>query len=278
MSTGSVKIKRHTIGQRDTDHIPSVFEKGFTSVFPANMTPVLFFDFDGTLSPIVRHPEDATLSDEMRRLLKKCASEFITAIVSGRDLDDVKKRVNLNEVIYAGSHGFHISGPGGLFMEHEQTESILPVLDRIERSLVEEFSGGPKGVQVERKRYAIAVHYRNADVNSTDEIKNKIKTLLQEFSGIRTGRGKKIIEIKPDIDWHKGRAIKWILEYFNLWDNPEILPVYFGDDITDEDAFKTIINKGAGILVGSHGNPSLARYKLKDIDEVKAVLYRLTKR
>ncbi len=85
---------------------------------------------------------------------------------------------------------------------------------------------------------------------------------------MKTGRRKKIIEIKPDHDWHKGKAVRWILDNLNLWDNPEVLPVYIGDDVTDEDAFKTLHSKDLGILVGSHDQLTAAGYRLSNVDEV----------
>jgi trehalose 6-phosphate phosphatase len=273
---GTEAVQGNKIELRESGAVPLLFEKvSFTTVFPRHKTPVLFLDFDGTLSEIVSQHEDATISNEMKKVLKRCASEFITAIISGRDMDDVKNRVNINEVIYAGSHGFRISGPSGLFMEQKQTEKILPRLDELEGKLKQKFLDGPKGVRIERKRYAIAVHYRNADEGSLEAIKSMTEEVAKEFSGFKTGTGKKIIEIKPDVDWHKGKAIKWILESLNLWDNNEILPVYIGDDITDEDGFRMIYNNGLGILVGSHGQPTAAKYKLKNVDEVRMLLQKL---
>jgi trehalose 6-phosphate phosphatase len=261
---------------REAGAVPLLFQKvSFTTAFPRNKTPVLFLDFDGTLSEIVSQPEDAAISNEMKRVLKRCASEFITAIISGRDMDDVKARVNINEVIYAGSHGFRISGPNDLFMEQKRAEKLLPRLDELEEKLKKRFSNGPPGVRVERKRYAIAVHYRNADEGRLEEIQKITKESAREFPGFKTGTGKKIIEIRPDIDWHKGKAIKWILESLNLWDNNEIFPIYIGDDITDEDGFRMVYNNGLGILVGSHGQPTAAKYKLKNVDEVRLLLQKL---
>ncbi|MFW5820356.1 MAG: trehalose-phosphatase [Bacteroidota bacterium] len=270
------ELKNNQIELRDTSSVPSIFEDGlFSEVFPASKLPVLFLDFDGTLSPIVKQPEDASISEEMKKALENCAAYLTVAVVSGRDMDDVKKRVGLDNVIYAGSHGFRIEGPDGLSMEHGKTKEILPGLDDTEEKLQELFAGGPKGVKVERKRYAIAVHYRNADENKLDEIKSKINEVLADHPEVKTGKGKKIIEVKPDIDWHKGKAIKWILETLNLLDKPEILPVYIGDDVTDEDAFKVLYYEGVGILVGSHGQKTVARYKLNNVNEVKELLERI---
>ncbi len=280
MSPEETKVNGETVNLRDTGEVPLLLEDGvFSEIFPEGKTPVIFLDFDGTLSPIVNHPEDAALARGMEDILRRCASKYTIAVVSGRDMDDVKGRVNIDEIIYAGSHGFRISGPDGLIMEQKKAEKILPLLDRIKNQLNEKFSAGPEGVQVERKRYAIAVHFRNAEDSRRHEVQPKIDEVLKDHSGVKTGTGKMIIEIKPDLDWHKGKAIEWILDELNLNDNPEIMAIYIGDDVTDEDAFKTILpNGGVGILVGTHGNPTAAAYRLKNVDEVKVLLQKLYER
>lgn len=271
------ELTKEKIQLRDAGSVPLLTKGNINHLFPKEKALVLFFDYDGTLSPIVNQPEDAIISDEMKEALKKCAAKFKISVVSGRDLDDVKSRVGIDDLIYAGSHGFRISGPDGLHMEYQESEKVLPLLDQVEDKLQNEFSKGPKGVRVERKRYAIAVHYRNADENALDEIKNKIKYVLKGYSDIKTGSGKKIIEVKPDLNWHKGKAVKWILDSLNFRNEPEVLPVYIGDDVTDEDAFRTLYDNGLGILVGTHGQPTAARYRLNDVDEVRIFLENLYK-
>ncbi len=257
----------------ETQKLPELFkQENFFKIFPENKKIVLFLDFDGTLSPIVNHPEDAVISKQMKEALRECAKYYTVAVVSGRDLEDVRKRVDLDELIYAGSHGFRIRGPEGLKMKHKKTQDILPDLSNVEKQLNSYFEDGPKGVQVERKMYAIAVHYRNAEEESLPVVNNIVDRVLKDQPDLKKGKGKKIIEIKPDIDWHKGRAIEWILDSLDLWKDPEVLPVYLGDDVTDEDAFRIILDQGIGIIVGDHGKPSAAKYRLKDVDEVRAFL------
>ena len=238
--------------------------------------PVLFLDYDGTLTPIVKRPEDAILSDEMHEVLKACASRLHVAVVSGRDMDDLRNRVNIDEIIYAGSHGFRISGPGGLFMEHEKSASLLPHLDQAEIQLQQLFHGKYKGVQIERKRYAIAVHFRNAGKEDIPGIKNQVYELVEKTPGFKTGEGKMILEIKPDIDWHKGKAVNWILEKLELTDRKKYLPVYIGDDVTDEDAYETLSEWGIGIQVGPGPVPSASKYRLKNIYQVRIFLKEFT--
>src|ERR1700745_4370152 len=85
----------------------------------------VFLDYDGTLTPIVRHPEDAWLSDSMQQTLRSLAARMPVAILSGRDLDDVRGRVLVDGIVYAGSHGFDIAGAGGL--PREIGDATLPL-------------------------------------------------------------------------------------------------------------------------------------------------------
>lgn len=240
-----------------------------------NRKPVLFLDYDGTLTPIVKRPEDALISDPMKSALKKCAAKFKVAVVSGRDMDDLKSKVQIEDLIFAGSHGFRISGPDGLYKEHEKADVILPRLTDIEEKLDQIFPQIDAGVQIDRKRYAIAVHYRNADDNNIPVIKQKVDEVLMENPDFKKGEGKKVIEIKPDVDWHKGKAVLWIMKKLGVDDTNKFVPIYIGDDVTDEDAFRSISEFGVGILVGTHGSETAAKYKLDDVYEVQSFLNRL---
>jgi len=74
----------------------------------------VFLDYDGTLTPIISHPQDAWLTDSMRQTLRELAGSLPVAVLSGRDLHDVRRRVDIDGIVYAGSHGFDIAGAGGL--------------------------------------------------------------------------------------------------------------------------------------------------------------------
>ena len=235
--------------------------------------PIFFFDYDGTLTPIVKYPGMAVLSDDMREILKALSHMFHVAVISGRDMDHIKNLIRLDSIIYAGSHGFRISGPGGLYMESEKARNLLPLLDKVEASLRKMLEQEIKGVQVERKLYAIAIHYRNAPPGSLEQILKVARKVTEGNTSLKTGQGKKILEVKPSLDWHKGKAVRWILEELGLTLSRDYTPLYFGDDITDEDAFRTICDDGIGILVGGHDQPSAADYQLKDVGQVKEFLH-----
>lgn len=241
----------------------------------AHKKPAIFLDYDGTLSPIVPRPEDAIISNEMKETLQQLASLFTVAIVTGRDKEDVENLVGLDELVYAGSHGYIISGPNGLFMEHEDSKKIIPKLDEIEKELKKELNERTKGTQLDRKRYAIGVHFRNARPEDEPVVHEIVDKMISRHKGFKTGAGKKILEIKPDLDWHKGKAVEWILKALKLSDRNNIMPVFIGDDITDEDAFETIQENGIGILVGGHGQQTAAKYALKNVFQVREFFERL---
>ncbi|MFO7890941.1 MAG: trehalose-phosphatase [bacterium] len=233
----------------------------------------VFLDYDGTLTPIVNKPEDAVISPRMQDILKKLAVCTPTAIVSGRDLRTVQNFIQLNELIYAGSHGFDISMPDGTHMQNEQAKTVLSELDDSEKELQHQLDAVP-GAQVERKQFAVAVHYRNVSKTEVSKVKNIVEKILSDHDGLRKGEGKMVLELQPDIDWHKGKAVFWLLDKLNL-NQPDVFPFYLGDDITDEDAILSIQRLGAGILVGEHGQLTAARYGLENVNETGKFLEHL---
>jgi len=256
-----------------TQNLPSAFYE--LSKFPpalAHSKPLFFFDYDGTLAPITRDPSRAYLPDETRKLLAQLAEKFRVAIVSGRDMDDLKNFIGLDSLIYAGSHGFRISGPGGIEMEHDKVSELLPRINTLMDVLQKEPKLKTRGVEIERKFMAIAVHYRNAPSGTYKTVYKTIKKIITSFDEFSTGRGKKVIEIRPSLKWHKGRAVEWIMQTLEQKDGVTYMPIYLGDDITDEDAFRAMPNNGIGILVGEHPSPSAACCQLPDVWEVQKLL------
>jgi trehalose 6-phosphate phosphatase len=235
--------------------------------------PAVFLDYDGTLTPIVSQPEDALLSDEMRSVLRELAGLCTVAIVSGRDREDVEPKVALQGLVYAGSHGFDIKGPGGLDMEYEGGRAALPELEQAEGELEARVAGVP-GARVERKRFAIASHYRNVAEDDVPRVERAVKEVAEKYERLRVSSGKKVLELRPDIDWDKGRAVLWLLETLGL-NGGAVLPFYVGDDVTDEDAFRVLTDRGVGVLVGSPAYKTNATYRLRDTREVREFLQAL---
>ncbi|MDR4987933.1 MAG: trehalose-phosphatase [Bacteroidales bacterium] len=268
----------------DNDDVEKFFKASAPMVFSKETAffqrfnkkkPAFFLDYDGTLTPIVQRPEDAVLSDEMRETLSKLAEKFSVAVVTGRDIEDVQQFIRLDNIIYSGSHGYVTSGPDGMYMEHEDAEKITTAMDVIEEELHGAFKNKARGVQVDRKRFAVAVHYRNADKKDISFVFDVVDRMLKKHKGHKKGEGKMVVEIKPDIDWHKGKAVLWIMEALGLDNDRDILPVFIGDDITDEDAFMAIKDKGVGVLVENHGQETAAAYSLKNVYQVRKLFERM---
>jgi trehalose 6-phosphate phosphatase len=230
----------------------------------------IFLDYDGTLTPIVARPEDAVLSAEMRGTLRDLARRFPVAVISGRDLPDVRRMVGLEGIVYAGSHGFDIDRPERTREGPQHGTEFLPALDAAERELRQRLAGIPSA-RVERKRFSVAVHYRQVDEGDVPAVEEAVDRVRAGRPELRKSGGKKIFELQPDIDWNKGRALLWLLRTLDL-DRPDVLPVYLGDDQTDEDAFVALAGCGIGIVVRDEPRPTAASYALDDSEEVRRFL------
>jgi trehalose 6-phosphate phosphatase len=234
----------------------------------------VFFDYDGTLTPIVSHPEDAWLSDSMQQTLRSLAAHLPVAILSGRDLDDVRGRVHVDGIVYAGSHGFDIAGAGGL--RRELGAEYLPVLAIAETKLREAIREIP-GAQLERKQFSVAAHYRNVNENDASRVALAVDAVAAKHRELRRIDGKKVYELLPDIDWDKGKAVLWLLETLGL-EHENVRAIYIGDDNTDEDAFRALEKRGVAILVSEQPQLTAANYCLRDPEEVERFLQEIADR
>jgi len=231
----------------------------------------LFLDFDGTLTPIVKTPDKAIISRETRNLLGLLLQKnnCKIAIISGRALPDIKKKLGFKNIIYSGNHGFQIEGPG---IKYELPLPLVyrKTLQQIKGQLEKELNG-LGGIFVEDKKFSLALHYRLAEKKYLKFIKavfHKAVIMFLIKNKIRIRKGKKVLEVKPPTNWDKGKAALWLLARQRLvLKGGAILPVYIGDDVTDEDAFRVFKKKGLTVFVGKPGN-SAANYYLKNPREV----------
>ncbi len=235
--------------------------------------PFICLDFDGTLSEIVSNPDAATLIDGAAEALDNLAALCPVAILSGRDLADIRNRVGLPGLWYAGSHGFELIGPDGNHHHNDAAAAAVPVLERAAAELRDELKH-IAGVRVEHKRYAVAVHYRNVAPGHVGEIAARTHRRGHRH-GLRVTGGRKVIELRPDIDWDKGTALAWLSDRIHR--TGRVLPIYIGDDLTDEDAFDAIRLNGIGIVVRHDedgGRPTAAQFTLNNPTEVGEFLRR----
>jgi trehalose-phosphatase len=221
-------------------------------------------DYDGTITPIVDLPDKAVLSKEMRSLILRLKEIIPIAIVSGRSLDDIKRRVNIEEMIYAGNHGAEI-WDGSKLVVGQQLSDSKEVLEKIIRELKEALSS-VRGVVVEDKGITASVHFRMVNANEISKMFDIFWPIADSYKGLfKITSGKKVFEIRPHGIWNKGDSVKWIWKNFGK----KKIPLYIGDDKTDEDAFKVIKGRGIGVSIG---RSSEADYYLKTQEEVKKFL------
>jgi alpha,alpha-trehalase len=235
--------------------------------------PAVFLDYDGTLTPIVSRPDLAILADSMRGVLASLARRATVAVVSGRDVGDVREMVGLEGIYYAGSHGLDIVGPDGNPVRPKRMgdpERYQPSLAGAEEELRRRL-GSVDGVILERKRLALAVHFRLVAEDLVGSVEKTVVETSTFYPDLRVTTGKKVLELRPDLDWDKGRALLWLMSELGL-DTAEVTPVYLGDDDTDEDAFLVLRRAGIGVVVGRDGPPTHARWALEDTEEVAMFL------
>ncbi|MFS7958521.1 putative trehalose-phosphatase [Helianthus anomalus] len=239
----------------------------------------LFLDYDGTLSPIVDNPDHAFMSNAMRAAVRNVAKCFPTAIISGRSREKVRKFVGLKELYYAGSHGMDIMCPVQSPADHttevnegnlyQPASEFLPMINEVFMSLVET-TKNIEGAKVENNKFCVSVHYRNVDEKSWKAVAEYVQDTLKRYPRLRLTHGRMVLEIRPVLKWDKGKAVEFLLESLGLSSCNDVLPIYVGDDRTDEDAFKFLRegNCGYGILVTPAPKESSAYYSLRDPSEV----------
>ena len=235
----------------------------------ARPTVALFLDYDGTLTPRVANPDDARLSDPARQALEEAARapNLDIAIVSGRALDDLKERVGIAGFTYVGNHGFEMEGPG-LAFRHERTERSLEAMRQAADAL--EALAVP-GARVEPKGVTLSYHLRAVPADARPAAVRQAEAVLRRRR-LRVTFGHDVVEGRPALDWHKGRAVLHVLVHRHGADWPaRVRALYVGDDVTDEDAFRSLRGIGRSICVASNHVPVATASDL-DLPDPDAVL------
>ncbi len=263
---------------RDLTDIPRVMDNLF-AINGAVRDRSLFvaLDFDGTLAPINNDPDAVFLSPEMKKRLDDLSRVCMVAIVTGRDLRDIRHRVGLKNLFYSGSHGFEIVGPPESGIAFEAGKMFLPALEEAERRLGRTLGHIPGSV-LQRKRFSISAHYRLVEEARVAEMKDLVEETVAGLGGLRTRSDKKAVEILPDKEWNKGSAVLWLLDFFKMtpWNS---FAIYVGDDVTDEDGFRAVAGRGAGVIVTETEPPAstCALYRLESVIETGLLIEHLTR-
>ena len=254
--------------------------ESFTSEVKSAPHILLLSDYDGTLTPIVNRPEEAVLPPRVKTTLQALSAKpvFSVGIISGRSLAEIKGMVGLESVYYAGNHGLEIEGPGLSFVSPEAGEARAVMGEIVER--LSAGLGGIEGVIVEDKGLSLSVHYRLVREDELERVAGIFQRVTAPLLGegkIRTTSGKKVWEVRPPGDWHKGKAVEVVTRELKvLLGLEQLLAIYLGDDTTDEDAFLVVLRPGGwSIFVGGNNPASSAEYFLNSTAEVEDFLARL---
>lgn len=235
----------------------------------------IFLDYDGTLTQITKTPQQAVLSKEVKRTLKLLAQNprCILIVISGRALNNLKKIIRIKNIIYVGNHGLEFGDLRTAFsvpisLKHKT------ILKQIKNELIEKLAN-IKGILIEDKNFSLCLHYRSVSKKNIPITKSIFKHVVATYQAqhkLRILTGKKVLEIAPDVLWDKGKFASLFLNLLQaILKHDQIVPLYIGDDITDEYAFSTLKNQGITIFVGKPKRTQ-ARYHLKNIREVKTLL------
>ncbi|PKU62537.1 putative trehalose-phosphate phosphatase G [Dendrobium catenatum] len=210
------------------------------------------------------------MSSAMRSAVKDVAKFFPAAIISGRSRDKVYELIGLKELFYAGSHGMDLACPV------KNSNSLFSHHSCIRRN----YKQGKEPNLFQPASKFLPIINENWTV-----IAQRVHDILKNYPHLQLTHGRKVLEIRPIIDWNKGKAVNLLLECLGLNDRDDVLPIYIGDDRTDEDAFKWLsalkvlreLNRGYGILVSSVPKETEAHYSLKDPSEVMVFLRSLVR-
>ncbi len=248
----------------------------FHDIFPSGSEAnfFLFLDFDGTLSPIVDDPEIAEPLEGVTELINQLRYFFNICIITGRDTSVIKNKMKLDNVFYAACHGFEITGPEDFIYQVEEARASIPDLNEAQIHFGHLFQSIP-GFVMERKMFGLALHYRMV---KSPQMVQKIRADVLKYPrtgiNLKVQEGEMVIELLPRLDWDKGKAVLEIYKILGIG-TADLPPLYIGDGLTDEDAFREISQWGIAVFASVDQRPTMASFHLKGPHEVKAFLAKL---
>ena len=241
---------------------------------------VVFLDYDGTLAPISSCPDKATLPNPTRKALRDIVKnkKITVVVISGRMLKQVKKMVGVKGIYYAGCHGLEMENNAlEGFSGKLKKAKILIKHAKLELKKSLKASMLLKHVNIEDKGLILGLHYRRAEAHDVKRIRKIFYATIKPYmlsKDIVVAKNKKVLEIKPNINWDKGSYCIYFLNKIKSR-YKKILPVYIGDDKTDESAFAALKGEAITVFVRGERKNSLAKYYLDSTSEVRNFLKQL---
>ena len=235
------------------ENLPAIRER------VAGATGVLFCtDFDGTLAGIETDPDAPALGVDNRAALERLRDHdrVRVAVISGRELADLRERVGIEGIDYAGNHGLELHR-GGETTVHPVAKRRRRDLDAIVATIEKRLADSE--CFVENKSVSATVHYRTAPERE-GEVHEVVESAVEQVApgGFELSTGKDIVELTPAVAWDKGDALSLLAEEHEGW-----LPLYVGDDTTDEAAFRVLSKAGIGVHVGDD-TETAADYRIEN--------------
>lgn len=229
--------------------------------------PLLAFDFDGTLAPIVPRPDDAHVSLGVAQRLTHLSHHLPVAIITGRSVDDVRQRLGFNAHHIIGNHGAEDTA---LPSSAEAMAAWQSALDPVRQLLTQH---GPAldrlGIVIEDKQHSLALHYRLS--RDREAALLEIRSLVAEMpAGVRVFGGKCVVNIVAANAPDKGQAMMQLVQRIQA---PSA--VFIGDDINDEAVFAIAPAHWLTVRIGRDDAMSQARFFLDTHAEVATLLHKL---
>ena len=231
---------------------------------------LVMLDFDGTLAPLVSHPDLAALPEETKLRMEQlaAASGVDLAVVSGRAVSDLRARVAVEGIEYSGNHGRERLRPGSDQIEFRN--EVLQEMAAAARAAAQAVDG-IEGAFVEDKGLTAALHYRQVPPARHADVQRAVEALIPRLGpGIRVEEGKMVFELLPSDDQNKGKLALRLFEEKGGAD--AVVPIYCGDDATDETVFEALPREALTVHVGDGSGRSRARYRLDGPEQVAEFL------
>ena len=240
----------------DAPHMPSPVSG--LSIDPTACA--FFFDFDGVIADIAPTPDAVHVPDERAGIIRRTRETAgnALALVSGREIDDIRSVYPAYEGAASGGHGAETDWPDGT---RESREADPAAIEAVQQRL-QALAGEREGFLFETKRLGGVLHFR-ADPSLEPVARREVEALIADHPGMELQPAKMAFEIKPE-GFSKGSVIRAFMEREPFAGRT---PLYVGDDVTDEAAF-AVVNEMNGYSVKVGMEPTVARHRARTPDEL----------